>query len=185
MKTIITILIIFIYTQALSGTLVEDFSSKPENRWQFFTDQVMGGVSSGNLEFIHSNDISYARMFGNVSTANNGGFIQFRSTLGTPLNENIKGIKLKVRGNNQQYFVHLRTTGSLLPWQYYSSGFDASDKWNEIKVLVETIDLDVHKNANGNASAGVRARKGLRVLKSAASDLVKSTISAEKDRKTP
>ena len=134
MKTIITILIIFIYTQALSGTLVEDFSSKPENRWQFFTDQVMGGVSNGNLEFIHSNDISYARMFGNVSTANNGGFIQFRSTLGTPLNENIKGIKLKVRGNNQQYFVHLRTTGSLLPWQYYSSGFDASDKWNEIKM---------------------------------------------------
>ena len=137
MKTIITILIIFIYTQALSETLVEDFSSKPENRWQFFTDQVMGGVSSGNLEFIHSNDISYARMFGNVSTANNGGFIQFRSTLGAPLNENIKGIKLKVRGNNQQYFVHLRTTGSLLPWQYYSSGFDASDKWNEIKIAFD------------------------------------------------
>jgi len=137
MKTIITILIIFIYTQALSGTLVEDFSSKPENRWQFFTDQVMGGVSSGNLEFIHSNNISYARMFGNVSTANNGGFIQFRSTLGAPLNENIKGIKLIVRGNNQQYFVHLRTTGSLLPWQYYSSGFDASDKWNEIKIAFD------------------------------------------------
>ena len=57
------------------------------------------------------------------------------------------------------------------------------NKWNEIKTLVESIDLDVQKNANGNASAGVRARKGLRVLKSAATELVKTTISAEKDRK--
>ena len=57
------------------------------------------------------------------------------------------------------------------------------NKWNEIKTLVETIDLDVHKNANGNASAGVRARKGLRVLKNAASELVKTTITEEKSRK--
>ena len=38
------------------------------------------------------------------------------------------------------------------------------DQWNEIKVLIESLDLDVHKNAGGNASAGVRARKGLRAL---------------------
>jgi hypothetical protein len=58
------------------------------------------------------------------------------------------------------------------------------NKWNEIKVLVESIDLDVLKNANGNASAGVRARKGLRTLKNAASELVKTTITEEKTRKT-
>ena len=46
------------------------------------------------------------------------------------------------------------------------------DKWAEIKVLIESIDLDVHKNAGGNASAGVRARKGLRMLKKEAADLV-------------
>jgi hypothetical protein len=57
------------------------------------------------------------------------------------------------------------------------------DNWNEIKVLVESIDLDVHKNANGNASAGVRARKGLRVLKNSAAELVKLTIQEEKERK--
>ena len=57
------------------------------------------------------------------------------------------------------------------------------DKWNQIKTLVESLDLDVHKNANGNASAGVRARKGLRSLKNAAAELVKTTISEEKTRK--
>ena len=57
------------------------------------------------------------------------------------------------------------------------------DKWKELKLIVESIDLDVHKNAGGNASAGVRARKGLRSLKAAAADLVKLTIESEKSDK--
>jgi len=54
------------------------------------------------------------------------------------------------------------------------------EKWNELKVIVESVDLDVNKNAGGNASAGVRARKGLRALKAAAAELVKLTIAEEK-----
>ena len=57
------------------------------------------------------------------------------------------------------------------------------EKWNEIKVLVDSLDLDVHKNASGNSSAGVRARKGLRLLKKNAADLVKATIEEEKTKK--
>lgn len=57
------------------------------------------------------------------------------------------------------------------------------EKWAELKVLIETIDLDVHKNANGNASAGVRARKGLRLLKSQAAELVKITVERDKEKK--
>ena len=29
------------------------------------------------------------------------------------------------------------------------------EQWKELKVLVESLDLDVHKNASGNKSAGV------------------------------
>lgn len=47
------------------------------------------------------------------------------------------------------------------------------NKWEELKVLVESVELDVKKNANGNKSAGVRARRGLRLIKQAAGDLVK------------
>ena len=54
------------------------------------------------------------------------------------------------------------------------------DKWNELKVLVETLELDVNKNAAGNKSAGVRARKGLRVLKQSAADLVKESLQSDK-----
>lgn len=57
------------------------------------------------------------------------------------------------------------------------------EKWQEIKTLLESIDLDVHKNASGNASAGVRARKGLRLLKNQASDLVRLTVDLDKAKK--
>ena len=56
------------------------------------------------------------------------------------------------------------------------------DSWNNIKVLVESLELDVHKNANGNRSAGVRARRGLRQLKKEAASLVKLTIEEEKPK---
>lgn len=55
--------------------------------------------------------------------------------------------------------------------------------WTEIKTLVESLDLDVMKNASGNASAGVRARRGLRLLKTKSGELVKTTIAEEKSRK--
>ena len=57
------------------------------------------------------------------------------------------------------------------------------NKWEELKTLIESIDLDVNKNAGGNASAGVRARKGLRLLKKEAAELVKLTVDADKERK--
>lgn len=56
------------------------------------------------------------------------------------------------------------------------------EAWNEIKTLVESLDADVRKNANGNASAGVRARKGLRLLKTKASALVKVTLGKETEQ---
>ena len=52
-------------------------------------------------------------------------------------------------------------------------------KWQEIKDLVESLEEDVLKNANGNAAAGTRARKGLRTLKKSAADLVKLTLGKE------
>lgn len=57
-------------------------------------------------------------------------------------------------------------------------------KWEEIKVLVNSLDLDIAKQENGNASAGIRARKGLRLLKNEVAALVKESLETEKDRKT-
>ena len=57
-------------------------------------------------------------------------------------------------------------------------------KWAELKTLVESLELDVHKHANGNASAGVRARRGLRLLKNESAALVKASLDFEKTKKS-
>lgn len=57
------------------------------------------------------------------------------------------------------------------------------DVWNEIKELVESVDVDVNKTAAGNVTAGVRARKGLRVLRNKVHELVKETVEANKAKK--
>jgi len=54
-------------------------------------------------------------------------------------------------------------------------------KWTELKVLIESLEVDIQKNISGNKSAGVRARKGLRLLKTNASDIVKASLAADKD----
>jgi hypothetical protein len=54
------------------------------------------------------------------------------------------------------------------------------EQYEELKLLVESIQVDLVKNASGNKSAGIRTRKALRSLKKIAADLVKSSLSADK-----
>lgn len=56
-------------------------------------------------------------------------------------------------------------------------------KWNELKALVDDLELDVHKNAKGNSAAGVRMRKGLRILRNKVTDMVKLTVELDKEKK--
>ena len=56
---------------------------------------------------------------------------------------------------------------------------NVSNKWEELKALVEFLEDDVQKNATGNKAAGTRARKGLRTLKTTAAELVKLTLGKE------
>ena len=55
------------------------------------------------------------------------------------------------------------------------------EQYEEIKVLVETLQEDVVKNSQGNKSAGVRVRKALRELKKSAAELVKTSLSSDKN----
>ena len=54
------------------------------------------------------------------------------------------------------------------------------DQYEELKVLVETLQTDVVKNSQGNKSAGVRVRKGLRLVKKQPTELVKATLTNDK-----
>ena len=84
--------------------LIDDFSNESQNRWQFFTDQVMGGISEGNASLVSDKSGQYVRLEGSVSTANNGGFIQIRTDINEGTNE-AKGIIIKAKKCNIPIFT--------------------------------------------------------------------------------
>ncbi len=138
-------------TTKSGDVMTENFTMQPETRWRFFTDQVMGGVSTGGVAFAGQVGETFARMTGRVSTANQGGFIQMRLDLTSRPPEGTTGVRLIVRGNDQRYFVHLRTTAAMMPWQYYQAGFDVTDTWAELR-----LPFDAFTASGGLGRAGPR-----------------------------
>lgn len=114
-----------------------DFSLSEPTRWEYFSDQVMGGVSEGRATFEIIDDRPVLRLTGRVSTANRGGFIQVRTELDTRLPDSAQGIILNVLGNNQPYYLHIRTKWTVMPWQLYQAKFDASTSWREVRIPFE------------------------------------------------
>ena len=103
-------------------------------KWYFITDQVMGGVSSGRFQVEEVQNIKCYRMTGDVSTKNNGGFIQIRTKLKPEINtDDYNGLYVKVYGNNKNYNLHLRTRLTMAPWQYYGYTFATTKNWNIIR----------------------------------------------------
>ena len=101
------------------------------NQWKFISDNVMGGVSTGSINYVMKEGNSSAYLSGNVSTKNNGGFIQIRRSLKDIDLSKAKYIKITAKGNNQKYFLHLRTSGTILPWQYYQISFEVKEEYKE------------------------------------------------------
>lgn len=103
--------------------------------WRFVTDGVMGGVSRGKLSFESSDDVDYARLTGDVSTANNGGFIQFRAGISFARladgGAGLSGMRIRARGNGETYFIHIRTSADRRPWHYFAATFPTGPDWAE------------------------------------------------------
>ena len=91
--------------------------------WKMITDQVMGGISQGQFNYQKIGDDNAVILTGSVSIKNNGGFIQIRRNLDDVNLNNVKKVTIIAKGNDEKYFIHLRTAFTVLPWQYYQSSF--------------------------------------------------------------
>jgi len=107
--------------------------------WKLITDQVMGGISTGEVTFINTKKNSYVNLKGNVSTKNRGGFIQIRNDLRNVSLDEAKYIHIQAKGNNQNYFLHIRTKGTILPWQYYQIDFKVNETFKVYKLAIENF----------------------------------------------
>mgnify|MGYP001479745709 CR=1 FL=1 len=125
--------LLFVFHLAYAEEGEMDKISDKSVEWEYFSDQVMGGVSTGDLSVIGAPNRQFYRLTGNVSTKNNGGFIQFRANI-SGLDDTVRGVSLKVRGNGEDYYIFIRTTGTFLPWHYYKVAFPTTSNWKSLKI---------------------------------------------------
>ena len=122
------------------------FNIDSGKHWRYVSDRVMGGVSNGQVSLEQNGEEIYARLTGNVSTRNNGGFIQLNSSsslYNDPLliqsvrnsekdGKRLQGVRLKVRGNGEIYYIFIQTNEIRSVSDYYQSSFVANADWEMI-----------------------------------------------------
>lgn len=120
---------------AFAQDVFEDFIDA-KDRWEYVADGVMGGVSTGNAAF----ENGAIQLTGEVSTKNNGGFIQAMRMLRDGLPDGTRGLELDVRGNGEAYYVFVRTKEMTRPWYFYNVSFKTNTEWQTISIPLETIE---------------------------------------------
>ena len=126
-----------------NASIIDDLSSQAPaasigTSWQLFTDQVMGGVSTGTMSREVVGGRLAIRMRGDVRLENNGGFVQMALDLspdsGVVDASAWSGIEIDLYGDDQDYGMHLRTSDLTRPWQSYRQSFRALPKWQTIRL---------------------------------------------------
>jgi hypothetical protein len=103
--------------------------------WRFFTDGVMGGLSTGGMDVGTVQGRSALCLRGQVRLENNGGFIQMALDLpALPDAPHWRGVELEVLGNAHRYGLHLRTSDMTAPWQAWRAGFEAGTAWRTLRL---------------------------------------------------
>jgi hypothetical protein len=112
-------------------------------KWEFVSDNVMGGVSSGCIaeEIVGGRNATVLR--GKVSLENNGGYIQMAFDLhegGADVDVSAwDGIEIEVFGDGDTYDVRLRTAQLTRPWQSFRADFVGEPRWQKVKILFSSL----------------------------------------------
>ena len=142
--------VIFLVLTSFSSQSIEnlEFPIEPimAKEWKYQSDQVMGGVSEGDASLVQDGDMFFFRLTGDVSTRNNGGFVQFRSKISLfnkpemfqlihnadKDGQELEVVRFNVRGNCERYHVMIRTYSTWSPSDYYYHTFDTSPDWKQV-----------------------------------------------------
>ena len=124
---------------AIIDDLSRPFPLTPRGtRWAVVTDRVMGGLSAGTLTRSTWASRPCLHLTGEVSLANDGGFVQAALDLaagGGPVDAaGFAGIAITVAGPAEDYALHLRTTDIARPWQSYRAGFSVTPDWAVVRL---------------------------------------------------
>ena len=136
-------IVLLIFSTNGAAMIIDDLNNNRAN-WSAISDNVMGGVSEVNAYEMDDGSIKFYRLEGSVSTKNNGGFIQIRTGVNFNSNE-FNGVRIKIRGNSNEYYVNLRRPRTM-PWNYYSAKFFASEGWHVIDLPLNSFKSSRNSN---------------------------------------
>ena len=134
MFKLLLLLLIFYSSVVFSKEQISiPFTEENARYWQYISDQTMGGLSNGQAILDKDSDMIFARLTGNVSTANNGGFIQIRTNFSfvdlINTNKDLKGVRLNTKGNGETYHIFIRTSEDRSYRDFYSATFTTNENW--------------------------------------------------------
>ena len=78
MKIILPIFFIFLFF-SMKIVFAENLINLERSAWTYIADNVMGGISKGRIDVKKKDNERFYKLQGQVSTKNNGGFLQFRT----------------------------------------------------------------------------------------------------------
>jgi hypothetical protein len=138
----VLLLCIFFLSSTAMSKPVQTRNLLTEDNMRLVTDNVMGGVSRGEVKWSDQDEVQCLSLTGDVSTENNGGFIQAAMDIDSNDAESLTiedGVILKVRGNGERYNVHLRTSNLWFPWQAYRATFETDENWQTITIAFKNF----------------------------------------------
>lgn len=163
--------------KVLPNKLIDDFSAGGRNKafgtpWQLFTDEVMGGKSTGKMELVKLEGHTCLHMTGDVSDKKKNNFVQVRLEADKKRKYvnagKFDGIRLRVKSNGEKYVLHLKTKNTWFPWQRYEAGFDTETDWQDIYVPFKQF-----------AQKSIKAKLDIAKLKSIAIVAMKEGMKAD------
>ena len=123
----------FVPVNSIAEEIKIPFNKEIAQYWGYISDRTMGGISVGQAFLDQDKDAVFARLTGNVSTKNNGGFIQLRSTLSfvdiNNMEKELKGVRLNTKGNGETYHIFIRTSETKSYSDFYYATFIANEEW--------------------------------------------------------
>lgn len=101
------------------------------SKWMIVNDGVMGGVSKSSVQLGTEGNLEFS---GIVSLENNGGFASVRQMVDIPIDQELAGVQLRVRGDGKDYQLRLRM-GSRFDGIAYRKTFSTNREWQTVRFL--------------------------------------------------
>ena len=102
--------------------------------WTVVNDTVMGGVSRSYFEQTSEGNL---RFTGELSLANNGGFVSIRNRPESLSLENADSLELRVRGDGRTYYLDLRSNRQRMAGSFRAAFATTQGEWKTVTLPLE------------------------------------------------